>query len=113
MKDSFVSVVNDKDDKTMIHVRSRSKKCLESLFKGKDVNIITNHKADYVYRVIVGKVGFADLMQEKILNIDYSDFKSNIKDKKRYTLYVEVWHIMLRFIKKRDIPSKYLRGFFQ
>ncbi len=111
MKNSFVSVVNDKDDQTKVHVRARSRKCLESLFEGQSVKILTDAKADYVYRVVTDKVAFSNIIQSAIVGIDYPDFKSNIKNSKRHTFYSEVWRIMLRFKNSKDLPSKYLKDF--
>ena len=103
-KQGFFSVVQHEHHKSTLLVRSRSKDDLENLQK-----MIKRHPvikktpdADYLYRMVVMKEEFGKVASELALDIDYPNFKDEIKknDARRARLYSSVWWVM-REIKDR------------
>lgn len=108
---SFVSVVQDHEDPTMLWVRARSKKCLAALF-GKGQKIQTSTNTDYSYRVKIDRIEFSRMVANLALtDIDYTNFKDSIPDKDnlRYHAYTKVWSVMVEFRYPGDVPSIYSR----
>lgn len=111
LKDSFVSVVADKDDSSMLWVRARSKRCLESMF-GDGAKIKESLYNDYNYRVKIDRVEFSRMMASIALeNINYTNFKDSLIDVKRHRFYSNVWSVMVDFFYPKDNPSVYSQTF--
>lgn len=93
MNDSFVSAVTIRDNPDSLKVRARFRQDLERLFPDKE--ILESTVTDYPFRCIVSKKEFADLMHDKIMNIDYGNFKDSARSRGRAKVYGEVWYEML------------------
>lgn len=94
--DAFVSAVqSDKPDVLMIRARRRSH--LRSLFPGKP--ILTTENTDYKYRVFCTKVEWAEIVKERILDIDYTNFKNSVEDDALHHLYEKFWFQHYRYQK--------------
>lgn len=94
MNDSFVSVVKnqqDKGNKTLM-VRARVKEDLENLCPGK--KIIVTPTSDYRFRVVITREEFADIMANRVENINYNNFKNSVKEDWRHNAYLKIWTTM-------------------
>lgn len=89
--DGFISAVIDRDDDTgnTLKVRARFRRDLEDIFPDKE--IIEDAGTDYKYRVFVTKQELADIMYERILNINYSNFKNSVARNDLHDLYEQFW----------------------
>lgn len=89
MNDGFVSAVEDRYDNTKLWVRARNKDHLRTLFPNKTIS--TSNETDYRHRVQCTKDELADIISNRIKNIDYGNFKDSVKDKKLKTLFGRFW----------------------
>lgn len=91
MNDGFISAVVDKSDLSgnTLKVRSRFQRDLEDIFP--DHDIVENAGTDYAYRVFVSKQEFAELMYNRIMDIDYTNFKNSVIRDDLHELYEEFW----------------------
>lgn len=87
--DGFVSAVEDRTDFDTLVIRSRRKEILNDLFG--EENVLENAGTDYKYRVYVNREEFADLVRERIMNIDYDNFKNSVRDHDLHDLYAGFW----------------------
>lgn len=104
MNDSFVSVVEDQNDKTRVSVRARVKDDLISLFPSYQNNIITTDDSDYRFRLFLDKSFVSEVIAKRILNINYDNFKNSVKQKWRKEAYMQIWSVMFK-IQSRFYPS--------
>ena len=89
--DAFVSAVEDKNDSSRLLVRGRNKKHLEAMFPGYE--IFTNQGTDYKHRVSCSKEAFAEIVSNRILDINYGNFKDSVEDNKLHDLYADFWQL--------------------
>jgi len=87
--DGFVSVVEDTRGINDLVVRSRRPEILQMLFPTNE--IIELDVSDYKYRTYTSREEWAEIMFEKINNIDYSNFKNSVADNELHTLYERMW----------------------
>lgn len=87
--DGFVSAVEDWNDKSMLRVRARKREHLEFL----NVPIQQDQGTDYKFRCFINKESFADIVKQRILNIDYGNFKSSVTDQNLHDLYANFWEL--------------------
>lgn len=111
LRESFVSVVADKEDNSMLWVRARSRSCLENMF-GDNAKIKVSTNNDYNCRVKVDRIEFSRLLSTVALeDINYTNFKDSLKDVKRHRFYTNVWYVMLDFFYPKDNPSLHSQSF--
>ena len=103
-KHGFFSIVQKGPNEW--HVRARVKQDLENLFRAADyrridLSIKEWPKADYRFRVIVGKAVVAKLFVALAESIDYKNFKEQIGDlpdqKDKLSAYGNIWSMMYHF----------------
>lgn len=103
--DGFISIVQHRELPDMLMVRARVRKDLLSLFK--EEQIIETLDADYRFRVLVPKKEMAVLVAQKILDLDYPNFKSKVaripSQKDKLTVYHEIWGVMWEYGKKQNL----------
>lgn len=95
LNNAFVSAVESDSDPSVLKVRARNKQHLEVLFPGKKIH--SSKDTDYAYRVFVGRKAFAKLIAEKAMEIDYTNFKDSVEDKKLHDLYADFWQLHWRY----------------
>jgi hypothetical protein len=95
LNDAFFSIVADNVDPEFVVVRARVRDDLEKTF-GHDIEVIEMDDSDYRFRTWLEKIYVAEVIGERILDIDYTNFKSSIskEDKDRSNYYLRVWAIM-------------------
>jgi hypothetical protein len=93
--DGFVSAVQDVKNKNLLVVRARRREHLENIFP--DTKILVNAGTDYKYRVYIEKQKFALIVKERILDINYDNFKNSVDDNDLRKLYGDFWYLHYRY----------------
>src|SRR3954447_15497996 len=98
----FFSIVEKSEDREtgMVTVRARVRGDLEAL-RAKylpDLGaIVATPERDYAFRARVPKTRLADALGRIVLDVDYSDFKSEVANRMGYAreqIYHEVWECL-------------------
>jgi hypothetical protein len=91
---SFLSVVEHKDDPARVLVRSRIQGDIERAIPG--VTVHEDRQADYRYRTFVTREQFKAAMSAAIDRIQYPNFKDSVakEDHERKAAYLSVWQVM-------------------
>ncbi len=100
--DSFVSIVQHRDESGWLLVRARIEGDIERFFGPlliREGAIFEDASADYRYRFIVPRETVSAALHEALGEISYHNFKESIakKDVKRKAAYMDVWGAMARF----------------
>jgi hypothetical protein len=90
---SYLSIVENRNDSTQFVVRARIRGDLENFF-GPDVDVIETENSDYRFRVFIDKAVVKSRMIDNINSIDYFNFKDSVKSKDRKTWYTRIWGVM-------------------
>jgi hypothetical protein len=95
-KDGFFSAVQKPDCKPgELEIRARCQADLKALMRtiGVKIRIIKTPKADYLYRIRITKVQWAEYLTEAATNIRYDNFKnaSCNNDHDRGMAYMQCW----------------------
>ena len=96
MNDSYISAVQDRNNKTGLVVRARVREDLENAFPGLKQDIIESTDSDYRFRLFMSKQFLCGVMNTKIMNIDYDNFKNSVKQSWRHDAYLAIWSVMYR-----------------
>lgn len=107
--DAFVSVVAHRKRPSILMVRARSYQHLRNLF-GSDVKITVTPDNDYRFRVFTTREKWAVLVSQRIENIDYSNFKDSVKEKKLKSLYSEFWYLHMLYQEGKNWMKKFVHG---
>lgn len=102
LNEAFISIVEDRDDSTMLMVRARVKGHLEKLFGQK---VVETPDADYRFRCRVPRGDVANILSARVYNIKYDNFKNSVKDDKLHHAYSGFWGIMYR-LQDSYLPRK-------
>ena len=92
LSNSFLSVVQKPGDTDLLTVRARIEGDIERVFPGAQVQ--TNQGTDYKYRTKVLREVVAKALHDQAMSVDYANFKSTVKTKKRHDAYMSVWSAM-------------------
>jgi hypothetical protein len=95
--DAFVSAVESPDDPNVLVVRARRKEHLENLIP--NCSIITNGGTDYKYRTMIDREKFSNIVQNRVMNIDYDNFKNSVDDDSLHRLYEKFWFLHFQYQK--------------
>lgn len=76
-------------DKDGLVVRARRREHLEDNFP--DKKIVVGGSTDYNYRIFISKKEFSEIVKERIMNIDYGNFKNSVQDDDLHDLYIGFW----------------------
>jgi chorismate mutase len=90
--DSFLSIVEDRNDETRLLVRGRIKGDIEAVFPAAKVE--TTPSADYLYRAFLPRAEVKTAIAECIDSIDYPNFKGSVKSITRHEIYMKLWEVM-------------------
>ena len=88
---SFLSIVKNRNDQNQLLVRARVNGDIEKIFA--DADVFEDKDADYKYRSYIDRKVVANAIGEKIMNINYDNFKSSVSkdDSIRSNAYMKVW----------------------
>jgi len=91
-----MSIVKAHDPTTnqLVMVRARVKQDLLNTFPGLDDQVIETLDSDYRFRLILDKEYVSDVIRDKVLSIDYDNFKNSVKESWRVRAYNKIWKIM-------------------
>jgi len=96
MNDSYISAVQDRTNKMNLVVRARVREDLENAFPSLKQDIIESTDSDYRFRLFMTKQFLCGVMNTKIMNIDYDNFKNSVKQNWRHDAYLAIWSIMYK-----------------
>lgn len=114
---SFVSVVENRNDKNTLLVRSRIKGDIQKAVPG--AKVFEDLNADYRYRALVTRDEFKSAMCDAVDRIDYPNFKNSIAttDHRRHSAYSNVWSVMAErfgaWVGKRRVTNMVLAAAMQ
>ena len=86
---AFLSIVENRDNKSELLVRARVKGDIEKIFP--DADVFEDENADYKYRALISKAKVAAKMMFKMTDINYDNFKNSVKESERKNIYSKVW----------------------
>jgi hypothetical protein len=91
---SFISIVQKPGDTDMLTVRARINGDIEQIFPGAMVE--ANKGTDYKYRAKVPRESVAKALHDQVMSVNYPNFKSTVKERKRHDGYMGTWSAMYR-----------------
>lgn len=94
MNDSFISVVEHNTDEDRVVVRARIEGDLDKIFPEHKQDIIVTTNSDYRFRLLLDKQYVADRIYQRMLDIDYDNFKDSVAESWRKAPYYKIWQIM-------------------
>lgn len=89
---SFISVVQKPGDTDTLTVRARIKGDIESVFP--EAQVEADKGTDYKYRARVSRQAVAHVLHDQVMALNWGNFKSAVKDRKRHDAYMSVWRAM-------------------
>ena len=89
LNNSFLSIVENNQDSSKLHIRARKEGDIESVFPAADV-LATPH-GDYKFRTDISRGEVAGAIANNINSIDYTNFKNSVDDFKRHDVYMDLW----------------------
>ena len=89
---SFISIVQKPGDTDLLTVRARIKGDIENLFP--DAKAEANKGTDYKYRAKVPRAAVAQALHDQVMAVNYPNFKSTVKERKRHDGYMGTWSAM-------------------
>lgn len=94
LPDSMLSVVEKPGDGKAgtLTVRARVAGDIEAVFP--DAVVKQNGGTDYRYRAVLPRELVAKAMHDAVMNLNWSNFKGAVKDRKRHDAYMRVWQAM-------------------
>lgn len=101
LNDAMLSIVQDRDDPSMMVVRARAKGDIAKVFPG--TQEISIPGSDYSWRAWIARETVAEALVNEVNDIDYTNFKNSINkaDKTRHDAYLDVWQAM--FLYQREL----------
>jgi len=85
--DAFISIVQDETRFERFVVRARKKEHLEVLFHDYKKAIIASYTSDYRYRLFLDKKVVKEVLVERLMDIEYPNFKNSVEDEDLHKLY--------------------------
>lgn len=95
LNDAFLSVVDKANDPDCLLVRARRKGDIENVF-GLTFPSVETPGNDYLYRAEIPRRVVANVVRDRILAIDYDNFKDSVDDDRLHDAYASVWGVMAR-----------------
>ena len=108
MNDAFLSVVADRNDEGNLLVRARVKGHIEKVFP--KAKTFTSNDSDYMYRAFIDREDVAIAVYERLMEVEYDNFKSSVKNRPLHDAYLKVWHIMYGMQPIKKLKSYKLFG---
>lgn len=87
--DSFLSIVDKSSVAGCLMVRARRAGDIEKVFPGAEVR--SSRGTDYLFRADILRGEVAARVAERLMEIDYPNFKGSTKDKPLHDAYMGVW----------------------
>ena len=90
--DSFLSIVENREDDSTLLVRARIAGDIDRVFPG--ARTWQDLGADYHFRANIPRAQVATAIAERLQAIDYPNFKGSVTDPDRKDAYLEVWGVL-------------------
>jgi len=105
-KDGFFSVVQDRDDETVVLVRARRRADLENILKPEELpGIQDTPGADYGFRIFMDRKRWTSYAAAAASRIDYSNFKGAIEDDELHDFMMAVWTVARDYQRGQFAPN--------
>ena len=96
--DSFLSIVepdrNSRGKSPQLLVRARRPGDIEAVFPG--VTVEKRPERDYLFRALIDREVVAAMVADRVMSVDYGNFKDSVRNGKLHDAYAAVWGIMAR-----------------
>lgn len=91
LNNSFLSIVQNRNNRSELLVRSRVKGDIERVFP--ETETFEDLAADYRYRALIERELVAKALASQVSKIDYDNFKNSISEDeyRRHDAYLKVW----------------------
>jgi hypothetical protein len=106
LNDAFLSIVDASEVKDCLLVRARRKGDIERVF-GKAYKVTDNKEKDYRFRADISRAVVATVMMNRVLGIDYSNFKNSVANHRLHNAYLDFWLVMANL---QDDLTHYAKG---
>lgn len=103
MNDAFLSAVQDRDASDRLIVRARAREHIVRTF-GEEPEETPD--ADYRWRISILKRDFAEVVADRVENIDYPNFKNSVKDRRLHAMYDTWWYDHRAYQEAERKPAK-------
>lgn len=108
LNNSFLSIVRSQFNPELLHVRARKEGDIEAIFPEADV--LATPTGDYKFRTELRPSRVAEVMLERVMAIDYTNFKNSVEDHQRHNAYMATWSAA-HGLEKRDILNQEIDPF--
>jgi len=89
LSDAFLSIVDKDCQQDELLVRARRDGDIERVFPDAKVEVTLDN--DYRCRARIKRSDIAVAMVQRVMDIDYSNFKGSVKDSELHDAYMDVW----------------------
>lgn len=101
---SFVAYEADPPQPDKLLVRARIQGDIQRVFP--KAKVYKTKGADYRFRAIVTRAEVAGALVERVLDINYRNFKNSVREHDRHDAYMDCWTAMLHFQGDREHGRK-------
>ena len=91
----WVSIVAHRDKPEYLLVRARKSEHITEIWENADV--YENENADYRYRADILRQEVARNLGYNIVDIQYTNFKNSVKERKLAGAYHDIWNVMFDY----------------
>jgi len=100
LNEGWLSIVNNWNDEETLLVRARKLEHLTNVFPRCDH--FKDYSADYPYRAYIEREEVGDVIKDRLMEIDYTNFKNSVEDNTLKGLYGDMWLLVFqRFLGDR------------
>lgn len=92
LNDAFLSIVDKDCEPNQLMVRARRREHILAAFPDAEVSECAT--SDYQFRAAVDRNDVAAMLVERVMAIDYSNFKDSVEDDPLHNAYQRCWHAM-------------------
>lgn len=92
VSNAFLSIVDKAEDPTCLMVRARVKGHIEAVFPR--AKVMRTPGNDYLFRAEVPREIVATTVFDRIMAIDYDNFKNSVHDHAYHGALNRVWHVL-------------------
>lgn len=110
LNNGFVSIVEYRSNPYYVIVRARDEDSIKNIF-GSMVYTEETPSRDYRYRAILSKEYVSKIIAEKVLDINYPNFKNSVEDNDLHAAYSSMWFTMYKYQTEKlygKRPANYL-----
>jgi hypothetical protein len=106
--DCFFSIVSKDCAPDELMVRARRPGDIQKVWK--DAKITKYDKSDYMFRAAIKRTDIIAALSTEVMDIDYDNFKNEVRDKPLHDAYLSVWTAMARLQPAPPYSGLYKKG---